>query len=348
VWLGQFNYDRKKIIQLETSRYIKVTEQRMLRIKLSWWVDQIDYWPLRVIKRPILFLINFKHHMPDIWGLRYLGENGMGGFEKEMVLESFQEIVRTIHRKNAVLPPMDVLIDVIKAIKATINTHATNKNYLTGIKAFESIVTKIDGEYKGSREIFMEIIKSIEVTIKGAEVNEEKYRTGIIAIANVMSASFKIDTLDSPSIGLGLRTLQRLADIAFKEDYQLEVGRIIGVVASSSLGPKQFSPEVARILLELGTTALHGGYYSIAVEILNRFEAMMGQYEKLGADIAQYYLGLVAHFWHSGESTRQRASIGWKNMNFTPSRKLCLKRAKELHYSAIRFETADLLAKMIK
>lgn len=132
---------------------------------------------------------------------------------------------------------------------------------------------------------------------------------------------------------LGLRTLQRLADIAFKEDYQLEVGRIIGVVASSSLGPDHFSPEVARILLELGTTALYGGYNDIAVEILNRFESMIEQYEYLSAGIAQYYLGLVAHFWHSGKSAKQRVSIGLEKMNFKPSRKSCLKRAKELHYT---------------
>jgi hypothetical protein len=330
VWWGQFRYDRAKVIKGEVDRYIKFMKTTLKR-------------------NVVLNRSNIQQSTPDIWGISYLGENGAAGVEKDLVLEALQSIVESVFKFDQKKLSVNILIDIIDAVKCTLNKNASNGNYLKGIQVFENIIDHISAEYDDRKDIFIKTIKTVETTLKTGDINEFKYQTGITALSHIIIATVKIDKENSPILVQGLQTIQHLSDIAYKEEYRVEISQIIGIVALTSLGPDNFSLAAARVLLDQGVTSITGKYYDVAVEILNRFETMMEEYNCLEAKTAQFYLGLVAHFWCSGNAARQRALAGLKRQQYNRTElKLCLRKVRDLHYYAARFETADKLDIMIK
>jgi hypothetical protein len=103
-------------------------------------------------------------------------------------------------------------------------------------------------------------------------------------------------------------------------------------------------------LFEMGLVALRAERFHIATAALNKLEALAEFSLPLTADRTVNLLGLLAHFWNSGISTRRRAESFLARLkdSFSPSLQECVEKSLEYHYGIARYDTADKLAKMLQ
>jgi hypothetical protein len=190
------------------------------------------------------------------------------------------------------------------------------------------------------------IIKAIEFTLQ-KDTDSDSFARGVLILQHIIENISKSKFDSSYDVGLVLKTLGRLGVIAFTIDSERSARKIVETIQFISRTPDGGFLEAALALFELGVTALEHGQFLVAVEALNKLEAMTCQKEPVNVVNSSTYLGLVAHFWARGDSARQRALSGLKGIKFSPSRSKCLKSAQQSFFGTARFTTADLLSKMI-
>jgi hypothetical protein len=190
-----------------------------------------------------------------------------------------------------------------------------------------------------------DIIKAIEFTLQ-KNTDDDSFVRGGEALQNIVEKMPKSILDSSSDVWSIIRTLGRLGIVAFTMNSERSARKIVETIHFISRAPDGAFIEATLSLSDLGVAALEHGQFLIAVEALNKLEAMTCQREPADAANSAAYLGLVAHFWSKGGSARRRALSGLKGIKFSPSRSKCLKSAQQSFYGTARFTTADLLSKM--
>jgi hypothetical protein len=119
----------------------------------------------------------------------------------------------------------------------------------------------------------------------------------------------------------------------------------LGLVASLH---SDLLPDVTQALLEMGSVALEHEHYLFAVatmeRILNLIEGNLPVTPKAQAEM----LGLVAHFWASGGSSKEFITnrLGRVKACINESLSIALEKAKLHSQMTMRFDTADRLAQL--
>ncbi len=107
------------------------------------------------------------------------------------------------------------------------------------------------------------------------------------------------------------------------------------------------------VVFELGVEAVRLIRFNIATDALNKLEAMAFSKEKEAREreeATHSLLGLLAHFFAAGESSRRKAerSLAVSAEGFVPSLEDCMKSAIDYHFSRADFETSDKLLGMAR
>jgi|GEM_PF-1633702 len=111
--------------------------------------------------------------------------------------------------------------------------------------------------------------------------------------------------------------------------------------------------DVTQSLLEVGSVALEHKHYLFAVATLERLLTIVEENTPSGEALADL-LGLLAHFWTDGESSREFAESRFERVRQCvariglPSPKQVYQQAKLHSQMTMRFDTADKLVQMVK
>lgn len=122
----------------------------------------------------------------------------------------------------------------------------------------------------------------------------------------------------------------KIALSALKRDYGDMMPLVLNVLT--------LIPRSSDKLFDIGRLALDSGQYQIATNVL----AEIMDRDNIDYLTMNNYLGLVAHFFMSGESARQYAQRSLHTNKIRPTREQA-QSAKEYHYIMSNFSTADYL-----
>jgi hypothetical protein len=103
-------------------------------------------------------------------------------------------------------------------------------------------------------------------------------------------------------------------------------------------------------LFKFGKSALNEQQYLFAVASLNKLESLYQDDDMLKVDTRNYLLGLMSHFWFSGDACRKRATRFLKdNLElFQPSFTSCVEHSILFHENSVDYITVGLLYELKK
>jgi len=168
--------------------------------------------------------------------------------------------------------------------------------------------------------------------------NEDNYLLAVKILGNALSRLYQHKNFTSLDVNLVLRALERLGKASVELGYDNTPQIILEIAISDT-----------NAFYQIGLSALKYKRFLVAVATLNRLEALALEKLPLTMEEGSNLLGLIAHFWTYGASTKRRAKsfIELNKNNFAPSFKECLNYAIEYHYSVAQFDTADKLIIML-
>lgn len=104
-----------------------------------------------------------------------------------------------------------------------------------------------------------------------------------------------------------------------------------------------------QALLEVGSTALDAGYVLIAMTALDKQETIIGEHCPVAGDMAEDFIGLLAHFWARRESGRQYSLeyLVRADQYFAAPLAEVIAEARARSMKKARFTTCDYLARML-
>jgi hypothetical protein len=231
---------------------------------------------------------------------------------------------------------------VVEDIRCLGEHGQTVSQRIEALNVLEYLVEQVmaDRRYEGNG--LDETIAATEAILR-KEADSESFVGGIRVFALIIQKSQRLGLDDSADLQSALRSLQRLGSIAFEWSDERPARKILDLV-DFAVRKLPFTFRTSTLVLfELGKEALAKSRFLVAVEALNRLEALTWPLQPLKAPDAAAYLGLIAHFWAAAGSARQRAFSSVENLDFVGSFRECLRMVRDIHYAAARFETADKL-----
>ena len=104
-----------------------------------------------------------------------------------------------------------------------------------------------------------------------------------------------------------------------------------------------------QALLEVGAAALNAGYVLIAMTTLDKQETIIGENAPVSGDMAEDFIGLLAHFWARQETGRQYSLeyLVRADQYFAAPLAEVIESARQRSMKKARFTTCDYLARML-
>ena len=104
-----------------------------------------------------------------------------------------------------------------------------------------------------------------------------------------------------------------------------------------------------QALLEVGSAALDAGYVLISMTALDKMETIIGEHCPVDGDMAEDFIGLLAHFWARQETGRQYSLeyLVRADQYFAAPLAEVIRLALKRSMSKARFTTCDFLARML-
>jgi hypothetical protein len=235
---------------------------------------------------------------------------------------------------------------VIEDIRYLGEQGKTRGEKIQALEILEKLTAKVQAHKRYQGNGLEGIIEAIESIIR-PETDADSFMKGIFILKSIAEKSQNSEHKSLADRDWVLRALQRLGNISCAMDNKQPARIILDAIEFVSRAPNSAFAEATLGLFDLGIAALEYDNFLIAAAALNKLEAMTWPKEPLDAAHSSAYLGLIAHFWVREGSGRQRALSGLKGVRFRPSRRKCLISAQEFFYRTARFNTADLLSKMI-
>jgi hypothetical protein len=209
------------------------------------------------------------------------------------------------------------------------------------LEALGYLAERVQQSEKYEGDELEEAIRGVETTLTSKEKPGSDYNfclacTILIGIRNRLEDRGWALHLDAQLVQ---RTLGRLGVVAVEIKAKSTALAFVEAVASDS-----------NTLFEIGLVAFHEEQFHIATAALNRLETLAENSPPLTADKTANLLGLLAHFWKADGSARRRAEsfLARTKNSFSPSLQECAKKSLEYHYAIARYDTADMLAKMLQ
>lgn len=163
---------------------------------------------------------------------------------------------------------------------------------------------------------------------------EDNLQSAVNKLGDVLHKSRRHNLASSLDANLTLMIIRRLGMTSVEMKYDSTALMILQIAEISD-----------DVLLYIGLLALTSKRFFIATSALNKLEALTERVLPITPERSVNLLGLIAHFWYAGDSTRMRAEsfLIENRSNFSPSLANCLKRAIKYHYDLAQFDTADKL-----
>lgn len=215
------------------------------------------------------------------------------------------------------------------------------------LSIFDELLTQLQDHKRYSSNGLESVISSLEVVLQ-KEDDVESFIRGIGILRRTVETLRARGFPSAPDVGFVLRALRRLGITALSVDNERPTRHVLDAIVLTSQKPHGVFLSASIAVFELGAAALQQEKFPIATETLSKLEAMTWPRQPLKVSDAIAYLGLIAHFWSRGGSARQVAEHSLEDVEFAPSLEECLGGARQVHWEAARFDTADKLTDMIE
>jgi hypothetical protein len=213
------------------------------------------------------------------------------------------------------------------------------------LEVITRLTKKIQSHPHYSGASLEQIALAIQATLR--QCDTENFLKGITIIKNSIISLEEHNLTSAPDMGMALRTLRRLGELAIEQNSEIATLSVLDAAALGGQDSNGVFCLATKVLLELGTMALKARQYFVAVAVLNRLESMTLHGQPLTPERASDYLGLIAHFWNAGIALKDRAIASVENTDFQPSLEACIATSKKTHVRQADFETADYLTMML-
>ncbi|MCL5037433.1 MAG: hypothetical protein M1269_10000 [Chloroflexi bacterium] len=218
------------------------------------------------------------------------------------------------------------------------------------INAFGNLAKKLQESDKYRGAGLEQLVMGIEeILIDGENKgNDSNFCQAAEVLKDILLHLENRNLLSSSDTELTLRTLERLGIATIKLCSDSTMITFLEVIKrASELGDVKLEQAIQTISL-LGSLALDSKKYLIAAAALSKLEALAEQNLPVTADKNVDLLGLLAHFWTAGETTRKQAkeTLSLFKNSFSPSLRECLISAIKIYTTITQFDTADKLAIM--
>jgi len=235
---------------------------------------------------------------------------------------------------------------IIKDIQYLGERGGTGRDKIRVLRVLESLAENVQSHeyYDGNK--LGNIVEAIEFILR-KEPDYLSFNSGLKRLKDIVERLKSLNFASSADTGSVLRALRRLGEIACTlEEVNLALG-VLDTIKFVCEGSDEEYKDAGLAFFQIGAIALQKKSYLVAVKGLTQLETMTWPKQPLDAQSSVAYLGLIAHFWVRNGSARKKALSSLNGIEFKPSRLQCLYIAKEIHYEAARFDTADVLTKLI-
>ena len=257
--------------------------------------------------------------------------NVLRRFIREKVISDLEENLKERFRKNGVLP-VDCLIDLIYL------GERGESGYEKGLvlNALDRLAKNVQSSNRYRGYELEHILRNIDRILLNKEKfgSEENFQSAVCKLGDMSYRGQRANLPSDLDANLALRSLGRLGVATVELRYETTAQMILQTTDSKD-----------EVLFQIGISAINGKRFLIATAALNKLEALTGRVLPITPERSVNLLGLIAHFWVAGESTRRRAEsfLVLNRSNFSPSLNKCVRDAIEYHYTIAQFETADKL-----
>ncbi|MCX6842031.1 MAG: hypothetical protein NTX53_07120 [candidate division WOR-3 bacterium] len=206
------------------------------------------------------------------------------------------------------------------------------------LDSFSAIAVQVQSSKRYTGAELVEVIRGIEATLSSRDRpgSDPNLTAGCSILASIRQrGASAVSDRDSVEAGRAIGRLGSFASTYLSDSTAFALLQSLGNDRSATF--------------DLGLAALGTDRFFIALAALSQLESLEERDRNLVAGKSYELLGLLAHFWAKGGSSRKRAEafMDLSADSFEPSFGECVRAAQSYHYQVALYATSDRLEELL-